>query len=178
MSITPPLVRFAKLVERDDFTGCWMWAGATYVNGYGAFWFDQKVTPVHRAAYMIMVDEVIPEGYEIDHLCRVRLCVNPDHLEAVPRNENAARKRAVMGVLDFCRAAGHPLTDDNVYRGNGKTRWQCRECTLSRTNTSRFSADKPRRTPGFCPQGHPKVGDWADKYYHCRECVRQRRAAA
>lgn len=68
---------------------CWTWAGKRTSQGYGSFGTDQ--TLAHRYAYEDMVAE-IPEDLTIDHLCRVRLCVNPSHLEPVTRAENTRRE--------------------------------------------------------------------------------------
>jgi hypothetical protein len=73
-------------------SGCWLWVGALTSQGYGQMrGMNHRVTRAHRVAYELFKGP-IPEGLYIDHLCRVRCCVNPDHLEAVTQFVNMARK--------------------------------------------------------------------------------------
>lgn len=70
---------------------CWLWQGPINNSGYGVMYdADGKHTGVHRVAYENAVG-AIPVGMQIDHLCRVRHCVNPAHLEPVTRAENLSR---------------------------------------------------------------------------------------
>lgn len=75
---------------------CLIWTGKTTTAGYGTFTSAQKY--VHRYAWE-RVNGPIPEGLTIDHLCRVRNCVNPDHLEVVTREENSRREMAARKEL-------------------------------------------------------------------------------
>jgi hypothetical protein len=77
-----------KFVFAPD--GCWLWQGALYENGYASFWFDGKTGRAHRFIYELLVGS-IPEHLQLDHLCRVRHCVNPAHLEPVTNAENGMR---------------------------------------------------------------------------------------
>lgn len=95
----PPLERYELAPD-----GCWLWNGRLNASGYGVF----HQTPAHRLVYELLVGP-IPDGLVLDHLCRVRHCVNPDHLEPITQEENMRRAR-----LTSCRR-GHPLSDDNVY---------------------------------------------------------------
>lgn len=86
--------RFWAQVERTD--GCWYWRGRTIPDGYGHFRVGGETKRyAHRMAYM-WTKGPIATGMEIDHLCRVRNCVNPDHLEAVTRRENIRRSENWM----------------------------------------------------------------------------------
>lgn len=86
--------RFRALYDVID-TGCWIWRGTPGANGYGRLSIGNRPTYAHRAAYELHVGP-IPAGLTIDHLCRVRMCVNPDHLEPVTRAENTRREAAAL----------------------------------------------------------------------------------
>jgi endogenous inhibitor of DNA gyrase (YacG/DUF329 family) len=70
--------------------GCWLWQGNTNRKGYGTIRFRGVSTLAHKAVYLHLYGSV-PEGKEIDHICRVRNCVRPDHLQAITHQENVAR---------------------------------------------------------------------------------------
>lgn len=115
--------RFWAKVEKSE--GCWTWAASCYSNGYGRFDYGLA----HRIAYELVVGE-IPEGLDLDHLCRNRRCVNPAHLEPVTRRENLMRGRTLVAAKagqTHCKH-GHEFTEENTHiRPNG-TR-SCRECS-------------------------------------------------
>lgn len=91
-------------------TGCWFWHGAANRKGYGMF----RANGAHRWSYRAFV-EAIPPGYQIDHLCRVRRCVNPAHLEAVTPLVNFHRSNSWQRT-QRCRRRGHDISDQsNVY---------------------------------------------------------------
>lgn len=76
--------------------GCWEWLGATIRGGYGHKWYKGKVTTAHRAYFQIVGNHVGPKDH-VDHLCRYKRCVNPDHLEVVTAGEN--HRRGLIGKL-------------------------------------------------------------------------------
>lgn len=76
--------RFCRKVRITET--CWLWEACRFENGYG--YFDNR--KAHRVSYELFKG-TIPSGLEIDHLCRVRHCVNPVHLEAVPHHTNMVR---------------------------------------------------------------------------------------
>lgn len=106
---TPSLAeRFWAKVDRSDPAGCWIWVGTRLVGGYGKLQYRKRQLLAHRVAYEL-VRGPIPDGLVIDHLCRVRHCVNPDHLEVVESRENTRRgmsPSAVANRTDIC-AKGH-----------------------------------------------------------------------
>lgn len=80
---------FINRVQKTDT--CWIWVGTLTAKGYGRFTRGRKMRErAHRWAYEYFVGP-IPEGLTIDHLCKVKACVNPQHLEAVTSEENIAR---------------------------------------------------------------------------------------
>lgn len=122
---------------------CWMWLGARNSRGYGHFFVrgskPRKNVLAHRWAY-IMAGGVIPPGMQIDHLCRVRACVNPAHMEVVTPRQNTLRgigPTAENARLSRCRR-GHALSGDNVKVGRGRR--ACRTCDRLTAALRRASA--------------------------------------
>lgn len=137
-SEAPIVRRLARRVVVDPDTGCWLWTGALNGKGYGQIGVEGRSRSTHRVAYEALVGP-IPDGLQLDHLCRVRHCANPEHLEPVTGAENLARS-PLMGSKTHC-LRGHPLSGFNVIR-NGNRRY-CRECHCARkrTNSGRTSSD-------------------------------------
>ena len=78
------------MAKVDKTETCWLWTGALAPNGYGVGWNGERTRQAHRLVYELLVGP-IPEGKHLDHLCCVRNCVNPDHLEPVTQAENNRR---------------------------------------------------------------------------------------
>lgn len=102
---------------------CIVWTGYTDKDGYGKY----NTIAAHRFAYEERVG-VIPSGLQIDHLCRVRSCVNPKHLEPVTAYENQRRSPYSNISRKDCRR-GHEFTKENTYI-TPKNKRQCRKCNL------------------------------------------------
>ncbi len=136
MKTAAPLMdRFAdKLLVMPD--GCWQWIGAKHSEGYGVIRADGRPAYAHRVAYELLVGP-IPEGLDIDHLCRNRLCVNPTHLEPVTRRENLLRGDTI--TADQTRRThcpqGHPYEGDNLFHDK-KGRRYCRACAREHSRAS------------------------------------------
>ena len=81
--------RFWNSIEKTE-SSCWIWQKSCFPSGYAQFKAQKKNWRAHRYAYELIKGK-IPEGLTLDHLCRVKNCVNPDHLEAVSFEENNKR---------------------------------------------------------------------------------------
>lgn len=121
-----PVQRFLALTDKDS-GDCWLWTGRLNWAGYASFWFDGRTVKAHRWSYQHHVGP-IPDGMQLDHLCRVRHCVNPEHLEPVTNRENSLRgigPTAINAAKTHCKR-GHEFTPENTYR-DAKGR-MCRAC--------------------------------------------------
>lgn len=199
---------FWSRVEQGD-NGCWIWVGGTRSNGYGMFAIKTEEgrwtqTTSHKWAYLTN-GGIVPKGYEVDHLCRVRNCVRPDHLEAVTVQENR-RRRDLKFSGDFptnilplpvipetepatkkrditqeCRN-GH-LYVETGWTPNGEGRRTCSACLKDRAAGALIGGKHGTET--HCPSGHPYDEDNTFKRVRpngsvqreCRTCVLARNRA-
>lgn len=134
--VTDPLVRAPQ-------TPCWVWTASTSRAGYGSFVPVRGTTHLaHRIAYA-EANGGIPEGTQVDHLCRRRNCVNPEHLEAVSQRENTLRGagRGARAVAANMCSRGHEFNEANTYTDASGGR-RCRECARVR-DRARWNEGSP-----------------------------------
>lgn len=124
---------FRSIQKTDD---CWTWLGKPANTGYGQIGFgypNRKVRNSHRVVYELLVGG-IPEGKQLDHLCRNRLCVNPEHLEPVTQKENLLRGDTIPAknkAKTHC-VRGHEFTPANTGDYGGRGGRQCKRCVYIR----------------------------------------------
>lgn len=146
--VNPPVeVRFWAKVRKG--AECWEWVGAHTSRGYGNFWSGSRYVAAHIFAYSLLVGSV-PRGLDLDHLCRNRSCVNPEHLEPVTRRENTLRGEtpAARNARKTHCLRGHVFDEANTYRS--KRGRGCRACrnASSRRLRARRAAEKRAREVG------------------------------
>jgi len=115
-------------VRLDHRTGCWVWMGSKNGGGYGQTTLNGKHVDAHRLVYSELVGD-IPSAMDLDHLCRNRACVNPDHLEPVSRRTNLLRGYGVSArnaIRTHCNY-GHAFSGDNLGVDGHGYRY-CRQC--------------------------------------------------
>lgn len=124
----PIEVRFWSKVQKTE-SGCWLWTASSVRGGYGKFSIGGGlVERAHRYAYR-MFRGPIPPDLELDHLCGVTACVNPEHLEAVTHQENTRRGQGAAGQnarKTHCKR-GHLFGPENTYHDPAGDR-RCRIC--------------------------------------------------
>ena len=129
----------------DKSGDCWVWTGCLFSTGYGSFYDRSRKNnrATHAIAYELCVGKV-PEGLQLDHLCRNRACCNPAHLEPVTRRENLLRGNTVTAAnakKTHCKY-GHEFTDDNTKRDKHGKRY-CRLCNTERMRAWRAGVHRP-----------------------------------
>lgn len=140
-----------RALSEPDANGCWIWRKRLSNVGYGQIGVRRpegvRTMSAHRVSYEAFVGP-IPDGLVIDHLCRVRACVNPEHLEPVTQRQNVMRSPIAPGAINAAKThcpKDHPYDDENTVHymhKNGTTRVRlCRTCQRD----SARRADRRRR---------------------------------
>lgn len=163
-----------KNQDRGYETPCWIWIGAKFSNGYGHLRRNNKDLLAHKVSFE-HTHGPVPSGLVLDHLCRQRACVNPDHMEPVTQRQNILRGRgasASNAIKTHC-PHGHEYTPENTYNRYGQR--YCRACMKARAKT-----DQPQNgMKTHCKRGHEFTAE--NTYINkngsriCRQCVRERR---
>lgn len=138
---------FDDLIKKTDT--CWLWTGYRNRDGYGVY----RGKLAHRITYLAAKGPY-PPGTVTDHLCRVRHCVNPEHLEAVTIGENIRRGHLSM-LMKIKHATtvrcpqGHLYVEENLYIDHNKdgfTRRKCKTCTKDRRRAQYLREKAARET--------------------------------
>ena len=142
MTVRRPIrERLLSFVEFDTAGGCWLWSGTISREGYGRFTLPNgtaqgRTTVTHRVSYEEFVGPIKP-GLVVDHKCRVRCCVNPDHLQQVTQRENilsGTGASARNAMLTHCKK-GHPLLPQ---KENRRSCVICNRVRMRETYRNRF----------------------------------------
>ncbi len=139
------LTRFDNKWIAHPRTGCWIWVGARYRCGYGAFGVGGKPRPAHRISYELHVAN-IPTGLNVLHKCDVRACVNPDHLFVGTQKDNIRDAMAKGRMPQYYEhklrptcPRGHAFDEPNTYVDRAGAR-HCRRCGAD--NAVRYRAGR------------------------------------
>lgn len=149
--MTPPQVRdYIRSRSSEDANGCWRWQLALRGGGYGVATPGAGTRSAHRASYQAFVGD-IPQGLTLDHLCGVKDCVNPTHLEPVPLAENIrragnARTRSTQGWVVELREQGRSIT------------WLAEQVGRPRRSLYGYSQGHARPTPDFLAAASRALG--------------------
>jgi hypothetical protein len=137
-------------IERVTESGCWLWKGSLRGSSeYGVVSSGGVRAAAHRVMYELYFGH-IPDGLALDHLCRVRCCVNPHHLEPVTFRTNTLRGHgipAINAAKTHCMR-GHPLSGENLFKSVGRR--SCKTCKIESTKKwarKKYAPKKPRDLP-------------------------------
>lgn len=131
-----------RILSKVDYTpDCWIWSWSLDRHGYGQVRLNGTTRRSHRVIYELLVDDV-PSNLDIDHLCRNRACVNPEHLEPVTRSTNLLRGKLWQSKKTSCPRGHDYDVETKDYRG--RTVRRCSVCLkhFSRLRQKRYSERK------------------------------------
>lgn len=134
---------FAKINATEN---CWNFIGGIGKNGYGNFWYKNKTILAHRFSFAIF-NRICRGDRVIDHICRNRVCVNPDHLREVDYMTNTHENNigpASRNAKKLVCKKGHPLSGDNLYMATGRRNAPFRGCKKCRSDASKRCHEKRR----------------------------------
>jgi hypothetical protein len=116
-------------ISPEPNSGCWLWEGAWAGLGYGALKINKRMFLAHRVVYEYSFG-LIPAGLQLDHKCRIKCCVNPEHLEPVTAQENTLRNKglAAQNAAKTHCIKGHLLSPENTYVYRNGRRRHCKIC--------------------------------------------------
>ncbi len=145
MALHPDEARFWMKVDMgDNPSRCWEWLARKFTQtGYGAFLFEGKTTTAHRASWLMAGRGEIADGWDVDHICSNRGCVNPGHLQVMTHAEHGRKSGQERGIRarmrSHCRN-GHAWSEHGRITPGGK-----RLCRICRRETLKRYNDKQRR---------------------------------
>ncbi len=159
---------------RVDPSGCWIWTGYIGKDGYGVAYLQGRNHRAHRVAYILLVGE-IPPLLHLDHLCNVRPCVNPAHLEPVTWLENN-RRDGLKRRQDTC-AQGHVMEGENVAVRPVSGLRYCRECNTEQAREWR-GQDRPAKLAKRRQDYRNRSPEWRQRQAELRQDPEYKRRAA
>lgn len=162
MPPTNSLERFMARVSPEPMSGCWLWTGPVSHNGYGTVSLGGRTYRAHRISYELHVN-TIPEGLHIDHLCKVRCCVNPTHLDPVTQVENNHRSPTKCSPVCSRRCVTHGCQQPALHRAAGSNLCpRCRQAVRRPRAMLKHLCERCQEV--FAPR------DSAPKKHRCMRC--------
>lgn len=159
-----PHLRFAQKIRLDEATGCWLWTGGLCPAGYGVFCMTSSQSMgAHRASFELFVG-TIPPKHDVHHICKNRICCNPNHLHALDRRSHSLAHSSERTACDN----GHPYVDGSfaMVMSRGYLVKQCKICRRIQqvAKLAKYRETTPRKPHAstvktHCPKGHPLSGD-------------------